>query len=200
MLTFLIKKNPKSTAPILNTPVLDNTLFTRTSLSYFKYFKKDHLPLFIAAPQSVPDSFWNTQSIFKKPCLHVWKAEGEKACFPLSQQPQWPWFCRKVAQDVSLPSPSVTAQLTSAFSKDLLVCPSLPWPPLTSLAVSASLRGITFLGHPLKVTVLTLHCSSYYNSSLYEPPHFTPSSVMPLFSTGWKPHNLQDDQHFILKC
>lgn len=110
------------------------------------------------------------------------------------------WLCRKVAQDVSLPPPSVRAQLTSAFSQDLLACRSLPWAPLTSLAVSASLGGITFPGLPLKVTVLTLHCSSYYNSGSNEHPRFTPSSVMPLFSTGWKPHNLQDDQHFILKC
>lgn len=92
------------------------------------------------------------------------------------------------------------AQLTSAFSQHLFVCPSLPWPLLTSLAVSASLRAITFLGHPLKVTVLTLPCSSYYNSSSNEHPSFTPFFVKPLFSTGWKPPNLQDDQHFILKC
>lgn len=36
MLTFLIKKAPKNTAPILNTPVLDNTVYTMTSLGYFK--------------------------------------------------------------------------------------------------------------------------------------------------------------------
>lgn len=92
--------------------------------------------------------------------------------------------------------PQLRAQVTSALSQDLLVCPSLPWPSLTSLAISASLRGITFLGHPLRVTVLTLHCSSFYNSSSNEHLHFTPSSVTPLFSTGWKPHNLQDNQHF----
>lgn len=67
---------------------------------------------------------------------------------------------------------------------------------LPSLAVSASLwllcRCITFLGRSLKLTVLILDCSSYYNSSSNEQPHFTSASGVPFFSTGWKPHNLQD--------
>lgn len=86
-----------------------------------------------------------------------------------------------------------------ASPQHLLVClPSKPHldSPLTLLALSASLWllcwCIRFWGHSLKLTVHLLNCNSYYNSSSNEQSHFISASVMPLFSTSWKPHNLQD--------
>lgn len=149
-----------------------------------------------------PDSIWNSWVIFKWLCLCL-KSTRWKSLFSIKPTDLVTAVCvRRLCKLFQCLFPS--AAHPSVFPQHFLVCP--PSKPhldslLTPLAVFASLhllhRCITFLGQSyFKLPVLILHCTSYYSFSSNEQLCFNSASVMPhfclLFSTGWKPRNLQD--------